>query len=223
MNLEQARFNMVEQQVRTWEVLDQRVLNVLHTLAREDFVPTRYRQMAYADLQIPLAHGESMLPPVVEGRLLQAAQLQPDEEVVEIGLGSGYLTACMACLGARVEAIDIHPEFVDLAHQRISSLSGDAGPVTGSVNLQHADVFADWQPSQPADVVLVGGSLPFVPASFRHWLKPGGRLLLIVGRSPLMEARLITRAGEQSWHTESLFETDIPALQHAEIAQPFEF
>lgn len=223
MNLEQARFNMVEQQVRTWEVLDQKVLDVLHTLAREEFVPARYRQMAYADLQIPLPHHQFMLPPVVEGRLLQAAQIQAGEDVVEIGLGSGYLTACMASLGARVQAIDIQPEFVDAAHKRISSLSRGEQTLTGSVNLQHADAFSDWQPEQPVDVVIAGGSLPFVPESFLHWLKPNGRLLIIVGQSPLMEARLITRTGEASWQTESLFETDIPALQHAELSQPFEF
>lgn len=223
MNLEQARFNMVEQQVRTWEVLDQKVLDVLHTLAREDFVPARYRQMAYADLQIPLAHQQFMLPPVVEGRLLQAAQLQADEEVVEIGSGSGYLTACMARLGARIQAIDIQPEFVDAAHKRISSLADENQPLLGSVNFQHADAFSNWQPEHPVDVVMVGGSLPFVPENFLHWLKPKGRMLIIVGQSPLMEARLITRIGEASWQTESLFETDIPALQHAELSQPFEF
>lgn len=223
MNLEQARFNMVEQQVRTWEVLDQRVLDVLHKLPREDFVPARYRQMAYADLQIPLPHDQRMLPPVVEGRLLQAAQIQPGEDVVEIGLGSGYLTACLASLGANVQAIDIHPDLVDAAHKRISSLTGGENPLSGSVNLQHADAFSGWQPEQPVDVVLVGGSLPFVPESFLHWLKPGGRLLVIVGEPPLMEARLITRNGESDWRTESLFETDIPPLQHVERTQPFEF
>lgn len=223
MNLEQARFNMVEQQVRTWEVLDQRVLDVLHTLAREDFVPTRYRQMAYADLQIPLPNGQRMLPPVVEGRLLQAAQIQPGEDVVEIGLGSGYLTACMASLGARVQAIDIYPEFVDAAHKRISVLADGEHPLSGSVNLQHADAFSGWQPEQPVDVVVAGGSVPYVPESLLHWLKPGGRLLVIVGQSPLMEAQLITRTGESDWHTESLFETDIPPLQHVELTQPFEF
>ncbi len=223
MNLEQARFNMVEQQVRTWEVLDQRVLDVLHNLPREDFVPTRYRQMAYADLQVPLAHGQRMLTPVVEGRLLQAAQIQATDEVVEIGLGSGYLTACMASLSAGVTAIDIYPEFVDAAHKRISSLNSAGQTSLGSVNLQHADVFSGWQPEQAADVIMVGASLPFVPESFLHWLKPQGRMLIVVGQSPLMEARLITRRGEHDWHTESLFETDIPALEYAELSQPFEF
>lgn len=222
MNLEQARFNMVEQQVRTWEVLDQRVLDVLHAVAREDFVPTRYRQMAYADLQIPLEHGEKMLPPVVEGRLLQAAQLKPTDSVVEVGLGSGYLTACLACLSANVQAIDINPEFVDAAHKRISGLTV-AGHSISTVNLQQADGCDGWQPDQTADVVLVGGSLPYVPENFLHWLKPNGRLLMVVGQSPLMEARLITRTGDQSWQTESLFETDISPLQHVELKQPFEF
>jgi len=219
MNLEQARFNMVEQQVRTWEVLDQSVLDVLHHLAREDFVPARYRQMAYADLSIPMQHDQQMLPPVVEGRLLQAAQLQANDEVVEIGFGSGYLTACLANLTASVHAIDIYPEFVDAARKRLSNLKN----IQASVNLEHADVFSGWQPQQPVDLIMVGGSLPFVPESFLHWLKPQGRLLMIVGQSPLMEARLITRAGEQDWHTESLFETDILALQHAEVSEPFEF
>ncbi len=223
MNLEQARFNMVEQQVRTWEVLEQRVLDVLHALPREDFVPTRYRQMAYADLQIPLPHSQRMLPPVVEGRMLQAAQLQANDEVLEIGLGSGYLTACLASLAATVLAIDIYPEFVDAAHKRISNLNSAERQATGNVNLQHADVFSGWQPERPVDVIMVGGSLPFVPETFLHWLKPNGRLVLVVGESPLMEARLITRKGEQDWQTESLFETDITALEHAELSQPFEF
>jgi len=216
LNFERARFNMVEQQIRPWEVLDARVLDVLGEIKREDFVPARHRKLAFADLSIPLEHGEFMMKPVVEGRLLQALELSGEEDVLEIGTGSGFVTACLARLARQVVSIERHSDLADRARGRVSA----SGIRNCQVLLQ--DAF-DYQPAQSFDAIAVTGAVAEVPEAFTRWLKPGGKLFVIHGRSPAMEAVLITRQVPDYLDTKSLFETDLPYLKGAQPASRFEF
>lgn len=217
MNFEQARRNMVEQQVRPWEVLDHRVLALFETIQREDFVPVRYRKMAFADMHIPLDHGEVMMKPVVEGRMLQAVDVQQEETVLEIGTGSGFITACLAHLAKEVVSVDIHGEFTDNARRRLQEQQ------LANVSLETGDAMRGWQPEHAHDVVVVTGSVPEIPEAFTGWVNPGGRLFCISGESPAMEAILLTRLDATEWRRESLFETDLPRLINAERPPEFEF
>ncbi|HEX5694072.1 MAG TPA: protein-L-isoaspartate O-methyltransferase [Arenimonas sp.] len=213
IDFQQARFAMVEQQVRPWEVLDPRVLETLMTVRREDFVPPRHRKLAFADLPLPLEHGEVMMKPVVEGRMLQAMAITPGDDVLEIGTGSGFVTACLASLARDVTSIDRHAEFVERTQARLVAES-----IT-NVRVETADVFA-WTPGRQFDAICVTGAVATDPDRFGAWLKPGGRLFVIHGQSPVQEALLLTRHGD-SFHSESLFETDVPYLHGAEPAQQF--
>ena len=213
MDFEQARFAMIEQQVRPWDVLDPRVLDALMAVHREDFVAHAHRQLAFADLPLPLAHGEVMMKPVVEGRLLQALALQPSDEVLEIGSGSGFITACLAYLAREVVGIDLHADFTELARQRLTH----AG--INNARLETADAM-QWQPGRQFDAIAVTAAVAEVPIHFTQWLKSGGRLFVIRGYSPVQEAVLVTRRAE-SLHIESLFETDIPYLHGAEPVPQF--
>jgi protein-L-isoaspartate(D-aspartate) O-methyltransferase len=208
-----ARSTMVEQQVRPWDVLDPRVLEAMAAVPREQFVAAAYRTLAYADMPLPLAHGEAMLKPVVEGRLLQALELQPGAEVLEIGTGSGYLTACLARLAREVVSIDIHEDFVRQARARLD------GYGVGNVRLETADALA-FAPTRKFDAVAITGAVAEIPAAFAQWLKPGGRLFVVHGASPVQTAVRGTWRGEQL-HLESLFETDIPYLRGAEPVPRF--
>jgi len=208
MNFESARAAMVEQQVRPWEVLDARVLETIATVPREMFVPEAQRQLAYVDMPLPLAHGETMMKPVVEGRLLQALALEPGDEVLEIGTGSGYVTACLARLAREVVSIDLHADFLQSAGERLQQ-SG-----LRNVRLQLADAL-DFKPGRQFDAVAVTAAVAELPEIFSTWLKPGGRLFVIRGLSPVQQALRITRRGE-SLHSESLFETDVPYLRGGE-------
>ncbi len=217
LNFEQARRNMVEQQVRPWEVLDARVLALFERIQREDFVPVRYRKMAFADINIPLEHGEVMMKPVVEGRMLQAVDIQPGETVLEIGTGSGFITACLAQLASGVVSVDIFDDFTAAVQRRLEE-RGDT-----NVELFTGDVMNGWQPDHAQDVVVVTGSVPKIPEAFQGWVNPGGRLFCIEGESPAMEAVLLTRLGATEWRRESLFETDLPPLAHSVAPPEFEF
>jgi len=217
MNFEQARFNMVEQQVRPWEVLDQRVLELLATGHREDFVPVRYRKMAFADLSIPLDHDQHMMKPVVEGRLLQAVGLQEDETVLEIGTGSGFITACLAQMARWVISVDILAQFSSEAAAKLKEKN------INNVEFATGDVMNGWQPEQAHDVVVVTGSVPTVPEHFLGWVNPRGRLFIVCGESPAMEAKLLTRLNATEWREESLFETDLARLINADKKPQFEF
>jgi protein-L-isoaspartate(D-aspartate) O-methyltransferase len=217
MNFDRARFNMVEQQIRPWEVLDGRVLALLETIHREDFVPIRYRKMAFSDMCIPLAHDQIMMRPKVEGRMLQALNLQEDETVLEIGTGSGFISACLARLAKRVVSVEIHDDLLEEAGERLADKRAD------NVELFAGDVMKGWQPEQAHDVVVVTGSVPEVPEQFLGWVNPGGRMFVISGDSPAMEARLLTRMSVTEWREESLFETDLPRLVNAEQPPEFEF
>lgn len=215
VDLKQARRNMVENQVRPWEVLDARVLETLNDLPRESFVPPAHRALAYADLPLPLPHGESMMKPVVEGRALQALELKPHEEVLEIGTGSGYFTACLARLAARVVSVERHADFVELARTRLRSAGID------NAELLHADALHEFRPARAFDALAVTGAVAGVPAIFRDWLKPDGRMFVVTGTEPAMRALLLRRDGDGHFSEERLFETDLPYLVGAEPAQRF--
>ena len=217
MNFEDARHNMVEQQVRPWEVLDSSVLNLMETLQREDFVPVRYRKLAFADLAIPLDHGQVMMKPVVEGRMLQSLAIQPDETVLEIGTGSGWITACLASLAKRVVSVEFYEDMSATAARNLESKG------IGNVELEVGDVMHGWQPEQAHDILVVTGSVAEIPEQFRGWVNPGGRMFVVRGESPAMEAMLCARLGVSEWRDESLFETDLPRLVHAEPKPEFKF
>lgn len=215
MNTELARQNMVENQVRTWEVLDPRVLETLASMRREDFVPARHRNLAFADLALPIGHGEVMLKPVVEGRILQALLLARTERVLEIGTGTGFLTACMAYLAGTVISIERNVELAEIARTHLAAAH------INNARVETADAVRDFSSTEQFDAVVVGGAVYALPDRFRAWVKPGGRLFAIVGESPAMQATLYTRADETHWLQESLFETDVPYLKHAEPPRRF--
>lgn len=210
-----ARQNMVENQVRPWEVLDARVLAVLATLPREQFVQPAYRGLAYADVALPLGYDEVMLKPVVEGRILQALLPQPGERVLEIGTGSGYFAACLARLAAHVTSIDRRAEFVESARARLRRLA------VGNVECLCVDAITGYTPAEPFDAIAVTGAVATLPARFASWLKPAGRLFVVRGVEPAMQAVLLQRAADGGWIEERLFETDVPYLVGAEPAATF--
>jgi protein-L-isoaspartate(D-aspartate) O-methyltransferase len=200
-----AKFNMIEQQLRPWEVLDGNVLSAINQINREDFVPNQYKGLSYADCQIPLSKATAMFPPMVEGRLLQALLINPEDSILEIGTGSGYITACLATLGKKVLSLDIDSDNQRTAAAVLEQLSID------NVSLEHANAF-EYTYGQTFNVIAVTGSVNVVPGNIKQALSVGGRLFIIVGDSPAMEALLITRVSNKEWTTESLFETDLPAL-----------
>jgi protein-L-isoaspartate(D-aspartate) O-methyltransferase len=217
MNFDQARQNMVENQVRPWEVLDGRVLDVLGRVRREDFVAPEHRQLAFADVCLPIGHGEVMMKPVIEGRLLQALALKPEDHVLEIGTGSGFFTACLASLAAHVTSVDIHADFTTAAGKRLQT----AG--ISNVQLATGEAISAWQPQGTFDAVVVTGAVYRIPDRFLSWLKPGGRLLAIRGESPVQQIVLLTSEGNGRYREESLLETDLPYLAHAEPPRRFVF
>lgn len=208
MNTETARIQMVQQQVRAWDVLDAAVLRVLHQVPREEFVPPAYRALAFADTSIPLAHGQCMMTPQVEGRLLQALAVTSGERVLEIGTGSGFLAACLAQLGRQVTSLEIYPDLAESARRALQATGND------TVEVISADVYA-WQPTGTFDAIALTGSLPVYDPRFEAWLSPGGRIFTIVGEPPIMDARLVRRGDDGSVAGESLFETAIAPLIHA--------
>jgi protein-L-isoaspartate(D-aspartate) O-methyltransferase len=215
MDIEQARFNMIEQQVRTWEVLDQRVLDVMGNITREDFVPEQYRALAFADINIPLGHDQVMLTPKLEGRLLQTLAVKPGDSVLEVGTGSGYLTACLARLGNHVTSIEIFPEFSATASTTLTEQG------IHNVTLQQGDAANGIESGTRYDVIAVTASVPVNREQFHGSLAIGGRLFLILGKPPIMEAVLVTRVDEDGWTRESLFETALPPLVNADEPQRF--
>ena len=215
--IEQARFNMIEQQIRPAEVLDPAVLKALADIPREDFVPAQYRSLAFVDMMIPLPRGQSMLTPIAVGRMLQALAVRSTDAVLEIGTGTGYATALLSKLGGRVTSVEIHPELTQLAQQNLNRAN------IKNVTLEIGDAARDWEGNEPFHVIAVTGSLPLAPEAYKRRLRIGGRLFAIVGDAPVMEAVLITRLGENEWTQESLFETDVPPLVNAPQPQRFTF
>jgi len=214
MNLEEARAQMLGQQIRAWEVLDDRVLGALGQIPRESFVPDAYRELAFADLDIPLAHGQQMMTPKVEGRLLQALSLEPGDEVLEIGTGTGFLTACLARLVNSVVSVDIHEDFSRDARAKVEQLE------TGNVEFRTEDALTMGH-EERFDAIAVTGSIPEFDDHFIRMLRPGGRLFMIVGRPPVMEARVVTMHERGEYSQESLFESVITPLVNAERPERF--
>lgn len=204
IDFEQARFAMVEQQVRPYEVLDLRVLDAMTAVRREDFVPARHRKLAFADMALPLEHGESMMKPTLEGRMLQALDLAPEDSVLEIGTGSGFITACLGHLARAVVSIDIHADFVERARSRF------VGGEYANINVQQADV-TRFEPGRQFDAVCFTGAVVELPERAFSWLRPGGRLFAVRGLAPAQEAvRWLNQDGRIE--TLSLFETELPYL-----------
>lgn len=216
MNTEFARRQMVEQQVRTWDVTDPEVLAVLAGTVREHFVPDDYTAVAYADTEIPIGHGQVMLRPSIEGRLLQALQIRPGDRVLEIGTGTGYLTACLAALSAHVTSVEIHEDFIARARHQLDDAE------IGNVEIVAMDAIAGL-PDGTFDVIAVTGSSPEPIAHFAEALNAGGRLFTVIGRSPVKHAWLTTKTIDGQLATKALFETDIPPLVNAERPPAFSF
>ncbi|MDQ6684058.1 MAG: protein-L-isoaspartate O-methyltransferase [Pseudomonadota bacterium] len=207
MNIEQARFNMIEQQIRTWEVLDPDILSLLSVVKREDFVPAAYRSLAFVDTQVPLPGGQSMLEPKVEARLLQELALQRHENVLEVGAGSGYMAALLAHRARHVTTLEIDPELARLAEGNLKH----AWVMNASV--VNADASQATPAGGPFDVIVLSGSVAAVPAALLAQLRPGGRLVAIVGQLPIMRAVLLTRGAESNGHASiELFDTVAPRL-----------
>lgn len=216
MDLQQARSNMIEQQVRPWDVLDQRVLDVLSEIPRETFLAAEYSGVAYSDFALPIGHGQKMLKPTIDGRLLQSLLLEVTDTVLEIGTGSGYLTSCLARLSAHCDSIEIIPELYNDAATRLSTLG------VSNVTLKQQDAAEEWDARDAYQAIAFSGAVPAIPDFYKQKLAVGGRLFAVVGdlSQPTMDARLMTRISEIEWLTESLFETRIDPLVHFDSNRP---
>lgn len=214
MNIDYARQQMVQQQVRSWEVLDAAVLGVLAEVPRERFVPDDYRSLAFAETEIPIGHGEFMLTPVMEGRILQALEIEAGASVLEVGTGTGFLTACLASLGAQVTSLDIYGQFLTQARRNLDDLGIDG--------VEYLEMDATLSlPERTFDAVAVTGSIERFDPRFVQALNPGGRLFVVVGTPPAMEARLVVRDGDSDWRSTALFETVLRPLVNG--VEPPEF
>jgi len=221
MNIEQARFNMIEQQIRPWEVLDPTVLELLSVVKREAFVPAAHKDLAFADVEIPLGgkgiSGQTMLPPRVEARMLQELAIKAKDKVLEIGTGSGYMAALLAARAEFVYTVEIDPELVDLARRNLQQ----AGVANVSVDL--GDAAQGWPLYAPYDVIVVSASTPVLPESMLKQLKIGGRLVAVVGETPAMQMQLVTRTEENAYTTINVFETVVAPLVNATQREKFVF
>lgn len=217
MDIETARFNMIEQQVRPWNVLDPVILNALHEVHREDYVPSSYRKLAFTDMHIPLEHGQVMMQPKQEARLLQELAIKPTDRVLEIGTGSGYVTALLAYLAGHVDTVDIFPDFLESAESKLSR-----NGVT-NVAFHKGDGARGWESDQSYDAIFLTGSVAELPEQYKSLLAKGGRLAAIVGRDPVMEAVLVEHLAGEQYRTVSLFDTSLPPLVHGEAEPSFIF
>lgn len=216
MDTQLARSNMIEQQVRPWDVLDQRVLDVLGEVPREAFLDDEHKGVAYSDFPMPIGHGQHMLKPTVDGRLLQALLLRLTDSVLEIGTGSGYLTACLAKLSGNVESIEIIPQLAESAQQRLSQRG------VSNVSVLQQDAAAVWDARDGYDAIAFSGAVPAVPDFYQQKMNVGGRLFAVVGEAsnPTMEAILLTRIRDNEWNKESLFEVSIDPLVNFDSKAP---
>jgi len=217
MDIERARFNMIEQQIRPWEVLDPAVLELLSEVKREHFVPAGSESLAFSDVELPLANGAKMLEPKVEARLLQEAGVKANDKVLEIGTGSGYMAALLASRAASVISVEIDGAQLEIARQNLSR----AG--IGNVTLAKGDASRGWPTGAPYDVIVVSAALPVLPPEMLQQLKVGGRLVAIVGGQPVMTAQLVTRTGEATFNVVNLFETLTEPLKNAVEPDKFAF
>jgi len=217
MNIEQARFNMIEQQIRPWDVLDPQVLDLLFVVKREDFAPPAYRNLAFADMEIPLGDGQMMLAPKIEAKMLQELGIKKTDKVLEIGTGSGYMAALLAARAEHVITVECRPALVDIAKQNLER----AG--VKNVTVELGDGANGWPQCGPYDAIVISGSLPAVPDVLLKQLRVGGRLAVVVGEAPVMEAQLITCTADGVYNTINLFETVIPALDGTVPKESFFF
>ena len=216
MNTDFARRQMVDQQVRAWEVLDTDILDVLKNVPREQFVPAGFESLAFADTEIPIGHGQSMMTPTIEGRVLQALRLKPEDTVLEIGTGTGFLAACVARLAGSVTSIDIHDDFLEKAAANLEDTGID------NVKLMNLDATREI-PDNHFDAIAVTGSIQTFDSRFIKALKQEGRLFVVVGDAPVMEARLVQKKGDNEWQTDVLFETNLTPLANATLPPQFSF
>ena len=217
MNFEQARFNMVEQQIRPWEVLDFGVLDVLMSVRREEFVPEAYKGVALSEAEIPLGNGSAMLIPVIEGKILQAVQVKASDKVLEVGAGSGYFAALLAAKADWVRTVEIDPALVNMAHDNLKRYGVE------NVIVEEGDAIRGWPSNAPYDLIVVSGGVPFIPETLLQQLKVGGRLFAFVGEQHLMTAQLVTCVAEGKYSTESLFENAVPMMRNAPQKNAFSF
>jgi len=206
MNIEQARFNMIEQQIRPWNVLDQDVLDLLVVVKREDFVPPAYKSLAFVDTEIPLPGGEAMFTPKIEARILQEIGVKKHENVLEIGAGSGYMAALLAHRGRHVTSVEISPELKALAEKNLAA----AG--VSNVTVELGDGAQGWAKGAPFDAIVISGALEVLPEAFLKQIKVGGRIAAIIGEAPVMSAQIITRVSETGYDTVKVFETSVKYL-----------
>lgn len=216
-NMREARFNMIEQQIRTWEVLDPVVLDLFNEVPRENFVAESQQGLAFADVELPIGHGQTMLSPKIEGRILQALSVKKTDKVLLVGTGSGYLTALLATLAAHVYAVEIHPELSEIAKMRLQQQN------IHNVTLEVGDAANGFAKFAPYDVIVFTGSLPLHPSAVEKMLNVGGRMFAVVGEMPIMQATLTQRVSEGVCRKEILFETCLPQLMNAPQAAKFEF
>jgi protein-L-isoaspartate(D-aspartate) O-methyltransferase len=217
MNFDQARANMVEQQIRPWEVLDQAVLDLLYAVPREDFVPGAYRALAFADMEIPIGEGEKMMAPKIEARIVQELAPRKHERVLEVGTGSGYLTALLAHRAGHVHSVEIRPALAAFGRENLARHGAD------NVTLEVGDAARGWPTRAPYDVIVLTGSTPVLPRALLDQLAPGGRLLAVVGEPPVMVARLVTCTAPGAFRTVELFDTLLKPLVNAEQPPRFRF
>lgn len=217
MDIEQARFNMVEQQIRPWDVLEQEVLDLLFVVKRETFVPAPLRQLAFVDTAIPLGHGAAMLEPKIEARVLQELKLKSTDTVLEIGTGSGYMAALLGARASQVTTVEIEPALAETARRNLTA----AGAL--NVRVEVGDAAQGWPTHAPYDVIAVSGALPVLPQELVAQLRPGGRLIAFIGEAPVMNCVLVKLNADGTQSQETLFETVVPTLRNARGGQRFVF
>jgi len=215
MNLDQARYFMVEQQIRPWDVLDPKILDQFLEIPRHEFVAESQQSLAYVDIELPIGHGEAMMAPKIEARLLQALDIDESETVLEVGTGSGFLTAIIANQAESVTTVEIHADLQEQAKTRLTHF--------GNIEFHVGDASHDWNDTRQYDVIVLTGSVSEMPKTYKNKLQLGGRLVFILGQSPAMTAQVLTRISESEWESETLFETDLKPLTNAEVKPTFRF
>ncbi|MGM0541272.1 MAG: protein-L-isoaspartate O-methyltransferase family protein [Pseudomonadota bacterium] len=215
MNLDQARFFMVEQQIRPWDVLDPKILDLFMDIPRHLFVEAGKEDLAYSDIELPIGHAQAMMFPKIEARLLQALDIDSEDSVLEVGTGSGFLTALIATLAKNVTSVELYKDLQAIAKTRLTEFN--------NISFQIGDASSDWPDDQEYDVIVLTGSVAQIPPAYKEKLKLGGRLGVIAGHSPAMTAQVLTRISNQEWEVETLFETDLAPLINAGETASFKF
>ncbi len=216
MDIEQARFNMIEQQIRPWDVLDINVLNIIEQTPRELFAPKELKNLAFSDLEIPLSHEQAMMTPKVEARMLQALQINPNDEILEIGTGSGFITACLAKLGAHVDSIEYYSDLSEHAQSVADQLNID------NINFMHGDALNDLNSAKQYDAIVITASMPSYTDNFEQLLTNNGRIFVVTGKAPVMQAQLMTKIDSYGVRNEQLFETNLKPLIGSKEPQVFQ-